>query len=59
MKECKNMIEAVEYLRLSVEDGDDESSSITNQRKILDSFAKNNGIIIKDYYIDDGLVVIQ
>ena len=48
------MIEAVEYLRLSVEDGDDESSSITNQRKILDSFAKNNGIIIKDYYIDDG-----
>ena len=48
------MIEAVEYLRLSVEDGDDESSSITNQRKILDSFAKDNGIIIKDYYIDDG-----
>lgn len=54
MKECKSMIEAVEYLRLSVEDGDDESSSITNQRKILDSFAKDNGIIIKDYYIDDG-----
>ena len=48
------MIEAVEYLRLSVEDGDDESSSITNQRKILDSFAKDNGIIIRDYYIDDS-----
>lgn len=43
------------YLRLSSEDGDkDESESISNQRKILRSYAKENGYIIYDEYVDDG-----
>ena len=46
---------AVAYLRLSVEDGDDkESTSIGNQRRIIDNYAKENNIIITEYYIDDG-----
>lgn len=46
---------AVAYLRLSVEDGDDkESTSIGNQRRIIEDYAKNNNIIITKYYIDDG-----
>lgn len=46
----------VGYLRLSKEDGDDvESSSISNQRKIISEYAKNNNITISDWYIDDGI----
>ena len=44
----------VVYLRLSKEDGDDESSSITNQRRILEEYARSKGWIIVEYYIDDG-----
>lgn len=44
----------VAYLRLSKEDGDDESVSIANQRRIIDAYAKSNSITIKEYYIDDG-----
>ena len=43
------------YLRLSQEDGDDESSSITNQRKILMEYAKQNNMEVVDTYIDDGV----
>ena len=43
------------YLRLSKDDGDkEESESISNQRKILRAFAKENKIIVYDEYIDDG-----
>ena len=46
----------VAYLRLSVEDGDDkESSSISNQRKIIEAFAKENNLTISKFYIDDGV----
>ena len=41
------------YMRLSKDDGDKEDSeSITNQRKILRAFAKENGYEIYDEYID-------
>ena len=47
--------EGVSYLRLSIEDGDDkESTSISNQRKIIEQYAKENNIIITKFYIDDG-----
>lgn len=43
------------YMRLSKDDGDkEESESITNQRKILKSFVKENNYEIYDEYIDDG-----
>ena len=48
------LIEAVGYLRLSRDDGDEESSSITNQRAIISDWARNNGFIITDWYVDDG-----
>jgi len=44
----------VAYLRLSREDGDGESSSIANQRKIITKFAQDRGMIIDEFYIDDG-----
>lgn len=50
----KELIEAVGYLRLSREDGDEESSSITNQRAIITEWAENNGFIITEWYSDDG-----
>lgn len=50
----KELIEAVGYLRLSRDDGDDESSSITNQRAIISEWADKNGFIITKWYIDDG-----
>lgn len=42
------------YMRLSREDGENESASITTQRKMLTAFAKENNFIIYDEYIDDG-----
>ncbi|MBQ2937885.1 MAG: recombinase family protein [Clostridia bacterium] len=43
------------YMRLSKDDGDkEESESITNQRKILKEFVKENNYNIYDEYIDDG-----
>ena len=43
------------YMRLSKDDEDkEESESITNQRKILKSFAKENNYEIYDEYVDDG-----
>ena len=56
IKKIEGMInlKTVAYLRLSKEDGDDESVSISNQRKILKSYAESNNITIDDWYIDDG-----
>ena len=42
------------YMRLSRDDGNSESSSITTQRKILQVYAKENGFIVYEEYIDDG-----
>ena len=48
------MGKTVAYLRLSIEDGDGESSSISNQRKITTRFAKEREMTIDEFYIDDG-----
>jgi DNA invertase Pin-like site-specific DNA recombinase len=53
-KKIEELIEAVGYLRLSRDDGEDESTSITNQRAIIDDWARSNGFIITEWYIDDG-----
>ncbi len=43
------------YMRLSKDDeGSLESSSISNQRKMLRCFATDNSFVIYDEYIDDG-----
>ena len=44
------------YCRLSKDDGysDRDSSSIENQREMLSRFCSVNGIIVHDYYVDDG-----
>ncbi len=54
MQGRKKMYIAGLYMRLSRDDGTAESSSITTQRKILFSYAKENGFIVYDEYIDDG-----
>ena len=46
------------YIRLSREDGGEESGSVTNQKKILQSFLEKEFVgqyVIVDFYIDDGL----
>lgn len=46
---------AVMYLRLSKEDGEKtESNSISNQREMINSYAKRNQFIISKEYVDDG-----
>ena len=43
------------YLRLSKDDeGAGESSSITNQRNLLTAYAKEQGFLIVNEYVDDG-----
>lgn len=43
------------YLRLSEEDGDGESMSISNQRKTLHEYAAKNNMEIIAEYVDDGV----
>lgn len=53
----KNLLKVAVYVRLSVEDGADvdESSSITNQKKLVTEYLKGlNNVEIYDYYVDDG-----
>ena len=48
----QELIEAVGYLRLSRDDGEDESTSITNQRAIITDWAKKTVLlllIVKEY----------
>lgn len=46
---------AVMYLRLSKEDGEKtESNSISNQREMINSYAKKNQFTIVGEYVDDG-----
>ena len=43
------------YLRISIEDGiDSESSSIVNQRNIINDYCMQNNINIVKFYCDDG-----
>lgn len=45
------------YIRLSKDDGNDESFSVTNQKKVLTEYVENffqGKYVIADYYIDDG-----
>ena len=46
------------YIRLSKDDGNDESLSVTNQKKIireyLEKFFEEEYILV-DFYIDDGI----
>lgn len=59
-KECMNYLGqktyiAALYARLSSEDLQDGTSvSIETQKKILEDYCKNNGIIIYNVYVDDG-----
>ena len=56
VKMLRNKIQiVVAYCRLSREDGDNESVSIANQKKIIEAFAKEHNMIISDFYIDDGV----
>lgn len=46
------------YIRLSREDGNDESLSVTNQKKIINEYLERcfqGQYTLADYYIDDGL----
>lgn len=65
--ENKNQITAL-YCRLSVEDmkdddkakgkrrnKEDESNSITNQKKILSQYAKEHGYLHPEFFVDDGI----
>lgn len=47
-------MKTVAYCRLSKDDGNGESSSISNQKKIIKEFADNNDFIIDEYLCDDG-----
>lgn len=51
----KTFLKIVGYLRLSREDGYDESVSIANQRRIIQQYAQENGLFISDWYVDDGV----
>ena len=42
------------YVRLSREDGNDESQSITYQKELLEEYVKKSGWNIYDIYVDDG-----
>ena len=43
------------YCRLSQDDGrEGESNSITNQKRILETYAKQNGFTNLRWYTDDG-----
>lgn len=54
-KQNKNYIVGI-YARLSRDDGQDtESTSIENQRLILTKYVKEQGWILHDVYVDDGI----
>lgn len=42
------------YCRLSREDGNDESQSISSQKEVLTKYVEDQGWTITDIYIDDG-----
>lgn len=57
MNRKKNPIRQITaiYCRLSLEDGrDNESMSISNQKRMLSDYAEKNGFTPYEYYVDDG-----
>ena len=55
MKIIQSDYRAALYIRLSKDDGDkEESESVQNQRKILNTYAKENKFKVYDEYVDDG-----
>lgn len=51
---ARSTYKAALYMRLSRDDGAAESASITTQRKMLKSYAADNGYLVFDEYVDDG-----
>lgn len=52
---AQSTYKAALYMRLSRDDdGTAESASITTQRKMLRSYAADNGFLVFDEYVDDG-----
>ena len=52
---ARSTYKAALYMRLSRDDdGAAESASITTQRKMLQSYAADNGYLVFDEYLDDG-----
>ena len=45
----------VGYIRLSRDDGNDESISVSNQRRIINEYATNHNMNVDEFYIDDGV----
>lgn len=45
----------VGYVRLSRDDGNDESVSIGTQKKIIRRYAEENNMVISEFYEDDGV----
>lgn len=55
MKPDRNTYRAGLYMRLSKDDErEGESSSITNQRKMLQAYVREHGFAVYDEYVDDG-----
>ncbi len=49
-------LKVVGYCRLSRDDGrDGESSSIESQKQIIERYCIDNNLIVKDFYVDDGV----
>lgn len=48
-------MKVVAYCRLSKDDGDGESSSIKNQKLIIQEYAEKNGLEIDEFFVDDGV----
>lgn len=54
-QQAGRIYKAALYLRLSKDDeGAGESQSIKTQRAILEAYAKREGFVIVDEYVDDG-----
>ena len=48
------------YCRLSQDDGrEGESNSISNQKEILQAYAKKNGLLHPKFFVDDGYSGMQ
>ena len=54
MSSLSNEYRVAIYLRLSRDDGNEESQSIQSQREILTRYVSENGWKIYDEYVDDG-----
>lgn len=56
-KQAENTIKITAlYCRLSQDDGrDGESNSISNQKAILSQYAKENGYLHPEFFVDDGI----